>query len=102
MSKKSNDFELNRSDLDFLIGCCAFRYCLGRSSYAVSWCVEAILNNWDKFSRSSQYNIYREICMAKDENRLGMEMDAAEWKKIVDHYESIYGYRGINSPLNSK
>ena len=63
----------------------AFRYCLGRMSYAVSICVDNILDNWDNLTPAAKDLIYKEI---KDCNDLGMDIDAEEWNKIIDKYES--------------
>ena len=62
----------------------AFRYCLGRRTYAVSQCVENILKNWDKLSPRSKDLFYSEIKNCDD---LGMDMDEREWMKIFNKYE---------------
>lgn len=61
----------------------AFRYALGRSTYAVSDVVEVITNNWNKLSYSSQYLIHKEIKVAIERNEYGMEMDKLQWERVL-------------------
>ena len=64
-----------------------FRYCLGRSSYAVADCVDAINSNWNAISKDTKTLIAKEI-----EEHLGREKhgtivfacDEQAWKDIMD------------------
>ena len=51
----------------------AFRYCLGRQSYAVAECVEYLLDNWESIEYGTRLIMISEIEEANDENRAGME-----------------------------
>ena len=62
----------------------AFRYVLGRKTYAVSEVVEHLINNWGNLKTETQYQIKKEILIAIKEDKAGMEMDVEEWKKILE------------------
>lgn len=72
---------------DELMVLCAFRYCLGRMTYAVSTCVDWLLRNWGGFSKHTQERIVKEINEAFDKNNYGMEMDKEQWQRILDKHE---------------
>lgn len=61
----------------------AFRYCLGRRSYAVSSCVTVLIRYWDQLPRNDKQLIHREIYESFRGDRYGMEMDKDQWKKIL-------------------
>lgn len=61
----------------------AFRYALGRSTYAVSDVYEAIYANWRALSRDAQMQIKREITRASLDNNVGMSCDAKLWGSIL-------------------
>ena len=61
----------------------AFRYCLGRKTYAVSECVKYLTNHWDKICKTDRHLIHNEIREAIDKNDIGMDMDRQEWEKIL-------------------
>ena len=63
----------------------AFRYALGCRTYAVSFIVKEILDNWDNFSEARQQQFKREI---EEHERLydglGHDCDKGEWHKILN------------------
>lgn len=63
----------------------AFRYCLGRKTYAVSDCVSNILANWNELTPRAKDLFYSEI---KKCDNLGMDMDEIEWMKIIERYDN--------------
>lgn len=63
----------------------AFRYTLGRSTYAVSDMVSVLINNWDVLSLRTRMLICKEIETAIYETgQYGWEMDKNEWLKILE------------------
>ena len=62
----------------------AFRYALGRRTYAVSDVVEVLINIWDKLKVFTQKKIQLEIREAINQKRAGMDCDIKQWKKILD------------------
>ena len=62
----------------------AFRYALGRSTYAVHTMVECIENNWESLTIHDKNKIKKEIRdMFLDRTTL-MDMDKREWTKILE------------------
>lgn len=61
----------------------AFRYCLGRRTYAVSDCVEWLNRNWNLFTSVEQIRIQNEIREAIDRKQAGAEFDIEEWRKLL-------------------
>lgn len=62
----------------------AFRYCLGRRTYAVSDCVDNILNNWDKLTYQTKQLMFEEIEEAITGGNAGMQCDVYEWRRILE------------------
>lgn len=63
----------------------AFRYTLGRSTYAVSEMVEVLIKNWNGLSLRTRNLIRKEIETAIYETgQYGWEMDKNEWLKILE------------------
>jgi len=62
----------------------AFRYALGRKTYAVNDVVAAIISVWDTLPPTDQLLYHREIKEAIALGKAGMDMDVKEWKKILD------------------
>lgn len=62
----------------------AFRYALGRMTYAVSTVGEEIIFQHKKGNLSPKACglMMEEIAQAKKENRLGMKCDADVWEKV--------------------
>lgn len=61
----------------------AFRYCLGRRTYAVSDCVGEIFAVWKKLDPNTQRKIKQEIGEAIKGCFAGMELDVNEWRTIL-------------------
>jgi hypothetical protein len=57
----------------------AFRYCLGRQSYAVSSFIEGAVPILDELPKHDLERMIREINDAIEENRAGMPMDIKQW-----------------------
>ena len=68
-------------DRDILIY--AFRYVLGRQTYAVSTVVDNILSNWDELSEGDK-NLYQKEILEYKEQWGFSEIDGPSWKKITD------------------
>ncbi len=62
---------------------CAFRYALGRMTYAVSCVSNHLIENWDNFKPSEQEVIVREIKEAIKNNNIGMDCDKRQWERIL-------------------
>lgn len=94
----------------------AFRYALGRRTYAVSMVVDEVLGVWDEITLRTQEQIVREILQEEARDRtmeslkpegiiypscLGHDMDKTEWFKIVAKFkeESPNEYGEIKSTL---
>lgn len=74
------DFKGDDRDILFY----AFRYALGRSTYAVHTMVAVLTSNWDKLSTHDKNKIKKEIRdMFLDRTTL-MDMDKREWTKILE------------------
>lgn len=80
---------------DDLMVIAAFRYCLGRSTYIVSDCVEWLLRIWPKLNENTKSIIKRDLektfqhddsHLIKDNKSnykmLGMDCDRQEWEKV--------------------
>jgi len=70
---------INLKEPEFVL-ICAFRYALGRRSYAVGMIVDEIMSNWDELGDSIKKLIQDEI---KDADSLGMECDKEQWNRIL-------------------
>ena len=64
----------------------AFRYALGRSTFASRTMTQAITKNWHELSSNSKRLIKREIAAYKQEfGKIGdANIDEPEWLKILD------------------
>ena len=71
------------TDLEQFVVVAAFRYALGRRSYAVSLIAHWLIKNWNEISINDQNLIKREIQEAIDGDCAGMEMDKAEWRNVL-------------------
>ena len=63
----------------------AFRYFLGRKTYAVSETVNALKENWNMLSSNSKKIIIQEIEDARNEDGLGMECDKKQWLSLLNY-----------------
>lgn len=66
----------------------AFRYALGRKTYVVMDTVNLLLREWDRLG-IMQDRICEEIKEAIDSGRSGMEMDVAQWSRILAHRDEL-------------
>jgi hypothetical protein len=62
----------------------AFRYALGRSTYAVQDVVTEIVGSWSLVPRYTQLQIRSEIKSAIRIGQAGMLMDISEWEKVLE------------------
>jgi len=61
----------------------AFRYALGRKTFAVSEVVEELLEHWDELKFNDKITMRKEILHAIDTGKAGMDMDVAEWNRVL-------------------
>ena len=66
---------------DFIVY--AFRYALGRVTYASQDVSDYLIDNWHRFSKHTQSQIVEEIEQAIERNDAGMECDINMWKRIL-------------------
>lgn len=62
----------------------AFRYCLGRATYAVSDCVQYLILNWEQLRPRTRTQIQHEIRVAINKRRVGMTTDKDAWQRVLD------------------
>lgn len=60
----------------------AFRYTLGRQTYAVSEMVEYLVLHWSEIDPRVQRQIKHDIETADHRHALGMSMDKQQWMKV--------------------
>ena len=61
----------------------AFRYSLGRMTYAVGTVSDYLIDNWHRFKPHTRKQMIEEIKEAIDKGRAGMECDINKWKAIL-------------------
>lgn len=62
----------------------AFRYALGRKTYAVSDVVSYIIEHWHEINIRERSAMKKEIEKAIYSDHAGMDIDVEEWKKILE------------------
>jgi len=62
----------------------AFRYALGRKTYAVSLVVDEIIDRWETLDDVDKKQYKKEIQEAIDSGHAGMNIDIIEWKRILE------------------
>ena len=62
----------------------AFRYSIGRMSFAPHTIVEILKKNWDMLSHADKLLFQREIREEAARDNLGMDCDKNEWLSILD------------------
>ena len=77
------------SEIEDSITFYAFRYCLGRMTYAVDTCARYLIHNWDRLSENTQSLIVDEIIEAISKERAGMECDVESWKAVLRKAEEV-------------
>lgn len=65
----------------------AFRYSLGRMTFAPSEVTEAIKENIHLFTESEKLRIIKEIHEADEEDRIGMDIDRKTWLNLIEFIE---------------
>ena len=84
MNKEKNKLDLMGCERELLIY--AFRYVLGRRSYAVSTVVELLKKNWDIISEGDKRLYINEIKECKEiygEKGLGGLCDVSSWNSVL-------------------
>lgn len=61
----------------------AFRYALGRKTYAVQDVSDYLIENWHRFSKHTQSQIIDDIEKAIERGEAGMECDIKMWKAVL-------------------
>ncbi len=61
----------------------AFRYALGRMTYAVGDVVDILIKNIKKIDPYNQLLMIKEIIIAVETGHAGMKCDIAEWNKLL-------------------
>ena len=67
---------------------CAFRYCLGRSTYVVSEMCDHLLEHWAEICPQYQELIKKEIKDAIERGNCGMDIDCICWSSLVESIEA--------------
>ena len=87
----------NKTDFNEDITFYAFRYALGRMTYAVKDVVDYLIENWGKISTKTKELIIKEIDRAIIEGKSGMDCDTEQWQRVIDKVKQVN-----NSPLKAK
>lgn len=67
----------------------AFRYALGRMSYAVTDVASELEKNADKLDTRERKRTIREIEDALDAGRAGMPMDQERWREVAERLRKV-------------
>lgn len=67
----------------------AFRYALGRMTYAVKDVVDYLIENWNNVSIKNKELIIKEIDIAIKEGKAGMDCDVKQWQKLKELKQSL-------------
>ena len=65
---------------------CAFRYALGRKSYITGTIADMLLKHWDELKFNDKITMRKEILHAIDTGKAGMDMDVAEWNRVLEKF----------------
>ena len=74
---------------DQLMVMAAHRYCLGRSSYIVSSCIEWLDRHWDQISDNTKQVVLRDTQSAVSENLAGHDFDRRAWQAFLSRHEKV-------------
>ena len=74
--------EINPNELRTLL-IYSFRYALGRKTYASQEMVDLVLKHWDFLEEQDIDLILKDIITAIAEQNYGMEMDLAQWQRLL-------------------
>jgi len=87
----------------------AFRYCLGKSTYAVQDCIGYLLLYWDRIDEKVRGHIIREIFEACGKKDCKIEMDKSQWHCVLERAgvkavlgKDFYHKITIQSPLKKE
>ena len=83
-------FEVNE-DMVFY----AFRYALGRRTYAVGTVSDYLIDNWHRLKPQTKEKMLEEIRDAIKHKRAGMDMDVKMWQRILLLEEAVVGKEGV-------
>jgi len=72
------------SEFNIDITCYAFRYALGRKSYAVGIVCQYLKDHWKELPMRIREQIQSEIKTAIEKSDAGMDMDVKSWKEISE------------------
>jgi len=75
--------------LDSLVAFWAFRYCLGRKTYAVKYMVDYLDENWKKLDATTRELIIKEVKEALVMGLTGDDCDTELWKQFLDDRDEI-------------
>jgi len=67
----------------------AFRYALGRMTYAVGDVSDCLIENWDRLSKNMKMHIIDEIKEAVRKGEAGMDMDKTRWNAVLLLEEAV-------------
>ncbi len=73
----------------------AFRYALGRKTYAVGTVSKYLIENWHRFRQFTREQIVKEIEEAIEKGEAGMKMDIQSWKAVLLSEEATKEENGI-------
>ena len=77
--------EISISDILFSeVTLYAFRYALGRRTYAVNSMVAILTEYWKEYPIEIRQIIVKEIQQAKERDQLGDSCDITDWEKILE------------------
>lgn len=82
---------MKKEDEDILFF--AFRYALGRRTWAVGMMVDVLKTKWEKISDKTRTQIKGEIQHAIDLGHAGAEPDIEDWKEILELPSGDYKLR---------
>jgi|JI10StandDraft_1071094.scaffolds.fasta_scaffold55099_2 hypothetical protein len=78
---------MNNADLN-TIAFYAFRYALGRMTYAVDDVVTILISLKDELNGRTKHKICDEIKEAIKTNRAGHKCDQEDWKRLMKEFEA--------------
>lgn len=77
----------------------AFRYAIGRKSYAVGEVASYLVEHWDLLSKHLQELICEEIRVAIEKSLAGDMCDEAEWARVVRRHKQFLSEQKVTPPL---
>lgn len=80
---------MNDHDFQTII-ICAFRYCLGRTTYVTDEMANILQDNISKLTDNTKAVIIKDIQYSAENNRLGMNCDRVVWLKLLEIMKNDY------------